>query len=138
MGPGVRRGVRAGAAYFAIVFALGFVLGTVRTLLLLPRMGESAAVLIELPIMLAASWWVCGWLLRGRCLSLRERLAMGVSALILLWIAEALLALLLGVPLCRIPAEFVSGAGAPGTAAQLAFAAFPLLRAGSSRGPRGI
>lgn len=40
----------AGIAYFAMAFPLGFVLGAVRVLLLARRIGETAAVLLELPI----------------------------------------------------------------------------------------
>ena len=53
----------AGLAYFAVVFAAGFVLGTLRVLVVAPHLGEIAAVVAELPIMLAVSWIICGWLL---------------------------------------------------------------------------
>ena len=56
--------VKAGIAYFAIIFAAGFMLGTIRVLLLIPRIGETWAVLAELPVMMMLSWFVCGWLLR--------------------------------------------------------------------------
>ena len=49
----------AGLAYFAIVFALGFVLGLVRVPFLVPRVGETTAVLIELPIILTLAWLTC-------------------------------------------------------------------------------
>jgi hypothetical protein len=55
--------LKAGAVYFTIVFAVGFLLGTVRVLVLVPRVGETAAVMIELPIILAASWITCRWLI---------------------------------------------------------------------------
>ena len=55
---------RAGAAYFAIVFAVGFVLGALRVTFLAPAVGPLPAVALELPVMLAASWWTCGWLMR--------------------------------------------------------------------------
>jgi len=46
------RNLGTGLAYFAIVFAAGFALAPVRLLWLLPRVGERAAELLELPLML--------------------------------------------------------------------------------------
>jgi uncharacterized membrane protein YGL010W len=42
-------------------FSIGFILGTIRVLLFAPRVGETIAVTVEAPIMLAASWFVCRW-----------------------------------------------------------------------------
>lgn len=50
--------------YFALVFGAGFILGTARVLLVAPKIGAVAATLIELPIMLALSWWVARVLMR--------------------------------------------------------------------------
>ena len=47
--------VKAGVLYFALVFGVGFVLGTIRTLLVVPRVGTRKAELMEMPIMLAAT-----------------------------------------------------------------------------------
>ena len=54
-------GNRAGALYAIIVFPIGFVLGTIRVLLLVPRLGGTTAVVLEVPFMLTASWFVCRW-----------------------------------------------------------------------------
>jgi hypothetical protein len=51
--------IKAGAVYFAAVFAAGFAMGVIRVLLVIPRVGETVAVCLELPLMLAASWIVC-------------------------------------------------------------------------------
>ena len=51
----------AGTLYAIIVFLIGFILGTVRVLLVVPHLGETTAVIVEAPIMLAGSWFVCGW-----------------------------------------------------------------------------
>ncbi len=59
------RVMAAAAAYWAAIFALGFVLGTVRVLWLAPLVGLLAATALELPVMLAASWWTAGRILRG-------------------------------------------------------------------------
>ena len=47
---------RSALLYFAFVFAAGFVLGAIRVPLLVPRLGERAAELIEAPIMLGVIW----------------------------------------------------------------------------------
>ena len=57
------RAAWAGLAYFGIVFATGFALGTLRVLAVTPRLGENAAVLLELPIILTLSWVACRWLI---------------------------------------------------------------------------
>jgi hypothetical protein len=51
----------AGAFYALIVFLIGFIFGTIRVLVLAPRLGDTEAVSLEIPIMLAASWFVCRW-----------------------------------------------------------------------------
>ncbi|MDQ7010342.1 MAG: hypothetical protein Q9M29_00840, partial [Mariprofundaceae bacterium] len=57
------KALQAGIAYFAMVFAAGFMLGIVRVMLLAPNVGETLAVAIELPIMLAVSWISCSMLI---------------------------------------------------------------------------
>ncbi len=62
------------------MFAAGFAFGTVRVLLLVPRVGELSASLLELPIMLGISWFVCiiaRYQVRPR---VTPRLTMGVVA----------------------------------------------------------
>jgi hypothetical protein len=136
----MKNAVKAAVAYFVIVFAIGFVLGTVRVLLVIPRVGPSAAVLIEAPILLSASWLVCGWLLH----SLRvppawsARSAMGGTAFALLMAAELSLSVFV---FGKSAAEHVQAYLAPhqliGLAAQLAFAAFPLFRRREKPDPFG-
>ncbi len=123
--------IRAGGVYFAIVFAIGFVLGTVRVLMLAPSLGEGLATLIELPAMLAASWFVCGWCVRRFAVP-REpaaRATMGAVAFGVLMAVEAALSVL---AFGRTPGEHLARYAelgpALGLAAQLVFAAFPLLR----------
>jgi ABC-type uncharacterized transport system permease subunit len=129
-------GLVAGLAYFAVVFAAGFVLGTLRVLVLAPYVGETGAVLAELPVMLALSWLVCGGLIRRLAVpgEWRHRLAMGGVAFVLLMVAELAVSVL---AFGRTPAEHLetyrSWNAALGLAAQLAFAAFPLVRGRASR-----
>lgn len=125
-----RRTAEAGAAYFAIVFAVGFALGTVRTLFLAPRLGEQLAVVIELPIMLGASWIACGWVLRRWHVAagVGSRLTMGAIAFALLIIAEATLSLTaFDRSLIDYFRELTTPHGLIGLAGQIVFALMPLL-----------
>jgi len=124
--------LKAGAVYFAIVYLAGFVLGTVRVLLLAPRTGEVAAVLLETPIMLAASWIASRWCTRrfGVPPEVRPRLAMGGAAFALLILGE------FGVSILAfsrswegIVAAFLAPPGLIGLSAQVIFALLPLLQA---------
>jgi hypothetical protein len=122
--------VQAGSAYFALVFLVGFALGTVRVLVLVPRVGTLRAVMLETPVMLTASWMVCGWVLRRLAVPVvaGRRLAMGGVALVLLLLAEALLSLAIGPGPAAYLASWGTLEGALGLAGQLAFALFPLVR----------
>lgn len=123
------RAITAGARYFLAVFAIGFALGTLRTLFLVPRFGETTAVLLELPVMLTAAWLVCGYLLRRRALGPGERAIMGGVAFALLMLAEATLSLLLfHRSLAGHLALYAETPHLLGLAGQLLFGLFPLLR----------
>lgn len=117
--------------YFVSVFAAGFIMGAVRVSVLAPRLGEFAATLLELPVILAVSWIasaaICARLAIGALLS--RRLVMGLVAFTLLMLAEAGLSLLmLGRSLADHVAAYRSPAGAAGLAAQVLFAAMPALQ----------
>ena len=123
--------IRAGLLYFLGVFAIGFALGTLRTLVLVPRFGALAAVAMELPLMLLASWWVCGAVLRRIRLPPERllRLTMGVTAFLLLMGAELALAVWgFGQSLAAYRAGFAASAAQLGLAGQLVFALLPLVR----------
>lgn len=123
--------IRAGLLYFLGVFAIGFALGTVRTLLLVPRVGALAAVALELPLMLLASWWVCGAVLRRVALPPARmlRLTMGVTAFSLLMLAELGLAVAgFGQTVAQYAAALAAPAGLLGLAGQIGFALMPLIR----------
>jgi hypothetical protein len=127
----MKRAVAAGFAYFGIIFTLGFVLGVLRTLFVLPLVGETAAVIIELPIILGLAWIVCRRLVRQFRLPpmLAARLVMGMVAFALLMIAELSVSVLLGA---RSPGEHLAlYRQVPhllGLAGQVAFALFPALQ----------
>jgi hypothetical protein len=125
--------VLAGVAYFALVFTLGFVLGTVRTLFVqdAPSAGRLLGVLIELPIMCGASWFLCRYVIRRFEVAptVAARAVMGGLAFGLLMLAELLVgALLFG----RSPVEhfalYKDQSYALGLAVQIAFALMPLVQ----------
>lgn len=124
------RALKAGAIYFGAVFAVGFCLGVLRTLALLPRLGETLAVLLELPVILTASWLICARILRSMPMRRPGAAAMGAAAFALLMIAEvAMSTLLAGRSLAAHLALYAEPPHLLGLAGQLAFASFPYLQA---------
>ncbi len=123
------RTITVGTLYFTLIFALDFVLGTLRTLWLAPLIGKTLAVLVEQPLMLTASWFVAGWLVRrGGIVTTRERAAMAGAAFLLLIIVEPVFAALL---FDQSPAMWLQGVftmpGPIGLAGQIALALMPLV-----------
>ncbi|HSG23779.1 MAG TPA: hypothetical protein VLA64_12570 [Azonexus sp.] len=115
--------------YWAVVFALGFVLGTIRVTWVIPLVGPLAATIIELPIILAASWFAAGWLVRRfRIVSAGKALAVGALAFAILMAAECALAVTL---MGQSPAQWLTGLATPhallGLAGQAVFALMPWL-----------
>ena len=122
--------ILAGACYSASVFALGVAFGTGRVLVLVPRVGEFAAVALETPFMLTAAWALSGFWWRHfvRAGRSAERLTMGAVAFALLIVAELGLELLLGGSFATSLAKYGRPAGLLGLLAQIAFGTFPMLR----------
>jgi hypothetical protein len=116
--------------YVAAVFAAAFVLGMLRVLLVAPRLGELAAVALELPVVLCLSWLVAGRVLRRWPLTGRgQRLAMGGLAFGCLMALELFLATrLFGRPLDGVLAAMTTLPGLVGLAGQIGFALVPALR----------
>jgi hypothetical protein len=114
-------------AYWAAIFALGFVLGTLRTLWLTPLLGALAAVLIELPVVLAASWFGARVILARWPLASRQgALAMGGLAFALLMAAELVLGVFaFGLTPGAWLARFGEPAGLLGLTGQIGFALIP-------------
>jgi hypothetical protein len=86
------RVMMAALAYWGAVFAPAFALGVIRTLWLTPQIGALIAVMIELPIVLAISWFAARKAVRHWRLRQGEAAAMGVCAFALLMLAEWALA----------------------------------------------
>lgn len=125
-------GLLAGAVYFVLIFALGFALGFIRDIILRagePEGGRIIAVLIELPVMLLASWFACAFVIKRFAVpaAARERALIGLVAFGLLMLAELCLSLfLLGRTVAGHFQTYAELSYALGLAAQLGFAAFPL------------
>jgi len=123
--------VRAGAWNVLILFAAGALLGTLRIMVVLPATGEVAAVLLELPVMLALSWIVSARLV-ARChipAQPAPRLIMGAVAFALLMAAELLLSVtLFGRPVSAHLAQYATVPGALGLCGQTGFALIPWLQ----------
>jgi hypothetical protein len=134
------RTITAGALYAIIVFVSGFILGTIRVLLVAPRLGETLAVIVEAPLILAASWFVCCWCVDR--LDVRRtvptRSLMGSVAFLVLMEAEIGLGAVLGQSLMDQIAAYGSTAGAIGLAAQVIFATFPVVQVLSHRRTSGL
>jgi len=127
----VPRTILAGAVYWAIVFAWAFALGVLRVLVVAPRLGEVAAVLLESPLVLAASWLACRWTLRRLAVgpAAIDRLAMGAFAFGLLMCAELGLSVFaFGRSASVWFAGLHTASGAIGLAAQIAFGFVPLVQ----------
>lgn len=127
----MRSAVISGCAYFALVFAIGFLLGALRVLVLSPHVGDVLAVLAELPVMLAASWIGCGWLITRFAVptGLASRATMGGIAFCLLMLAE------IGISVLGFErsigdhfAAYQRTASLLGLAGQIAFAVFPVIQ----------
>jgi len=125
------RAAIAGLTYFGAVFAAGFALGTLRVLVLMPRLGEALAVGLELPIMLALSWFACRWLVArfGVPEMLIARLVMGTLAFAILMLAElGVSTLAFGRSVSAHLDHYRELSAMLGLAGQIAFAMFPIIQ----------
>lgn len=127
----MRQSIMAGLAYFGCVFAVGFVLGVLRIVVVVPAMGATAAVALELPIILTLAWLICRWLTHRFEVAARlsPRAMMGALAFILLMAGEVAISLLLAdrsllehLQLYRESSHLL------GLTGQIAFALFPILQ----------
>jgi hypothetical protein len=132
--------ILAGAVYFALAFLLGFLLGTARTLFVqnVPGASRLLGVIIELPIMLSASWFLCRWVMRRFAVAatVGARLVMGGTAFVLLMVAELVVgALLFGLTPTVDFARYRDASYALGLAAQIGFALMPLIQMRQGKKP---
>lgn len=126
----MKRMLLASTAYVATVFAVGFVLGLLRTLALVPLLGEVGAVMVELPVILTVAWLVCARILRRWPPAPLPALGMGAIAFLLLMAAEAGLSMLLaGRSMAEHLALYSQLPHQLGLAGQMTFAMFPWVQA---------
>jgi hypothetical protein len=118
---------RYALGYFASVFSIGFLLGIARTLWIAPRLGERVAELVEMPVMVAASYLVARALMsRAGAVGIRDAALVGLAALALLLCAElAVVAFVRGQALVDYIASRDPVSGLAYALALLLFAAMP-------------
>jgi hypothetical protein len=115
--------------YFGIVFAVAFTLGVLRVTIIVPLLGALAAVAIEVPIVLAVSWAVAGWIATWWHRPRLQWLTMGLLAFAMLMVAEvALSTVLFAQSLAQFFQAIATAPGALGLAGQIGFALIPALR----------
>ena len=129
-------------AYFALVLGTGFALGTIRVPLLVPRLGERYAELLEMPIMFVAIVVAARYVIRRFALpaDVSVRLQVGFAALAMSVVAELLLATVLQ---SRSLTQFIASrdpvSGSVYLVMLLVFALMPAMharvRGGYARGP---
>ena len=119
------RVMMAALAYWGAVFAPAFALGVVRTLWLAPQIGALAAVAVEVPIVLAISWFAARAAVHRWRLGRGEAAAMGAVAFALLMLAEWGLALGSGQSSAAWLAGMTTAPGMLGLAGQVGFAMMP-------------
>jgi hypothetical protein len=115
--------LRLAFLYFGAVFGIGFLLGAIRVPLLVPRLGERWAELLEMPLMLIAIHWAAGLVLR------RLRGPPRAAALLRIGALGLVLLVLAGRPLAAYLASRDPVSGTVYLAMLLVFAAMPWLRA---------
>jgi hypothetical protein len=120
------RELKAAILYVLAAFGLGFLLGPIREFGLVPAMGRLAALLVELPMMLAFCWWIAPRIIRRYGVPPGEaRLRMGFAALSLLLALEFFTGVALrGWDLQAWLADFAT---LPGLVTLLAYLIFTLL-----------
>ena len=126
------RAAAAGGLYALTVFAAGFVFGIVRVLAISPVVGETVAILLELPLILAIAWAICAVLARSLAVPRHwlPRLVMGSVAFAVVILADSVVGIVLqGGNLKAVLAHYTSAPGLAGLAGQAVFAAIPLLQA---------
>lgn len=103
-------------------------MGVLRTVAVAPFIGQTAAVLLEVPIVIAASWIATRYLLRNVSFNFRQLMVAGAIAFALTMASEAALAeTIRGQNLIEWVTSVLSPLGLVGLVGQLIFAAMPVM-----------
>lgn len=124
------RAVLAGIVYFAVVYLAGFALGQLREALIVPVVGRVAAVLVEMPLMLAIMTLAAKVVGRNMAVptDIASRARMGIVAFGLLTLVEAVSAKLMrGHDLGQWLQSFATAEGFVSLLMFVLFAAMPML-----------
>ena len=120
--------IKPALIYITLIFATGFALAMIRIRFLVPRLGERWAELVELPLMVLASFLVARWLVqRFGLVTVVQCIGTGLPALLMMLSAELALMRFQGESL----GEYLAGrdpvSGMAYLFSLLLFAAMPLL-----------
>jgi hypothetical protein len=129
----------AGMRLFCLVFAAGFALGMIRETGLRPLIGADAARLVELPLMVAISFFAARWILRrGGQGDTAWLLVMGLVAFLLLMAAELTLgSILFGRGVSAFLGDIFTLTGFLAFVAQALLIVMPRLAASGTCTPHG-
>ena len=123
--------VKSGIVYSILVFLVAAMLGSIRQTVLVPLAGPTVAVLIELPIILAVSWNICGIVLKHMpvAAAIGPRLVMGATAFVFVLLGElALATFAFGQPFATFAGQYSTVQGLLGLGGQVLFGLMPLVR----------
>jgi hypothetical protein len=123
--------ILSGFVYFVIIFAFAFAMGIARALFVTRWIGETAAVSLEIPAVLIASWFVAHHLVGKRVFSFPQSVWIGAIAFALTMVSEAALAgVIRGQSLAQWATVLVTPLGLFGLGGQLVFALIPTAAVG--------
>lgn len=128
----------AGTSLFGLVFLAGFSLGAFREIILRAWLGPDAARLLELPVMIAISWFATRFVMRRFSqVARKDALDIGLLAFVLLEAAELLLGYwaLRITPLAWLLSNFTL-VGFLSLLAQALLIVFPLLAVANRQEPQ--
>lgn len=116
-----------GLRYYAILFAFAFAMGIARVTVVAPHIGATAAVLVEVPIVMAVGWVVSRRLLLGRQMTLSQQTNIGGIVFVLIMASDLILwQLLRGQNVVAWARDVMTPLGLVGLAAQVGVALMPL------------